>query len=170
MFVLLVFRKNGITESCLFIEDLSAYKISSSDVDWYNFRIHLRSLKIPPSPYSKAPLKKMMIQMKLVGMLMIFHFTKLRLSKCNGSWVASIKQNVNFKFQPLAMFIFLVYRKSSIIKSCSSSEDLSSYNVSWSHADWWKLCIHLTSMNGHHFGRVEATWLTNMALTSSPVA
>jgi hypothetical protein len=35
-----------------------------------------------------------------------------RLSKCNGSWNASIKQNVNFKFQPPAIFVFFVFRKS----------------------------------------------------------
>jgi hypothetical protein len=46
--------------------------------------------------------------MKLVGVSVIFHFTGLRLSKCDGSRVVSIKQNVNFKFQPLVMFILFV--------------------------------------------------------------
>jgi hypothetical protein len=44
-----------------------------------------------------------------------------------------------FKFQPPAMLVFLVFRKSGLIKSCSSSEDLSSL----SHIDWWKFYIHL---------------------------
>jgi hypothetical protein len=38
-------------------------------------------------------------------------------------------QNVNFKFQPPAMFPFLVFRKSGPIKSFSSSEDLSEYKI-----------------------------------------
>jgi hypothetical protein len=37
------------------------YKISWSHVDWRKFSIHLSSLKIPPSPYSKGPLKKTII-------------------------------------------------------------------------------------------------------------
>jgi hypothetical protein len=79
MFVFLVFRKSGITKSCLSIEDLSAYKISWSHVEWRNkFCIHLSSLKFPQSPYSKGPSKKTIIQTKLVGT--IFHCTKLRFS------------------------------------------------------------------------------------------
>jgi hypothetical protein len=33
-----------------------------------------------------------MIQIKLVGMAMIFYYTKLYLSKHSGSWVVCIKQ------------------------------------------------------------------------------
>jgi len=35
------------------------------------------------------------LQIKLVCMLIILHFTKLHLIKCNVSRVVSIKQNVN---------------------------------------------------------------------------
>jgi hypothetical protein len=80
MFVFLVSRKSGFIKSCSSFEDLPANKILWSLVDWCKFCIRLRSLKIPPSPYSKAPLKKIMIQIQLVGMPMIFHFTELHLS------------------------------------------------------------------------------------------
>jgi hypothetical protein len=65
MFVFLVSRKSGITKCCLSFEDLSAYKILRSHVDWCKFCIHLSSLKIPPSPYSKVPSKKIIIQKDL---------------------------------------------------------------------------------------------------------
>jgi hypothetical protein len=107
------------------------------------FCIHLSSLKILPSPYSKDMSKKVIIQTKLVGMYMSFHCTKLHLSKCNSSLVVSIKQNVNFKFQLPAMFLFVVFRKNGLIKSCSSSENLSEYKISWPYVNWCKFCIHL---------------------------
>jgi hypothetical protein len=47
---------------------------------------------------------------------MISHYTKISLSECNGSWVVSIKLNVNFKFQLPDMFVFLFFRKSVCIK------------------------------------------------------
>jgi len=68
-------------------------------------------------------------------------------------------QNVNFKFKPPAMFPFFVFRKSGLIKSCSSSEDLSEYKISWSYVDWCKFYIHLKSLNVRHFGMVAATAL-----------
>jgi hypothetical protein len=71
-------------------------------------------------------------------------------SECDGSRVVSIKQNVNFKFQLPAIFIFLDFCKSGFIKSCSSSEDLSAHTIQWSHVDWWKFCTHLRSLNIHH--------------------
>jgi hypothetical protein len=70
-----------------------------------------------------------MTQIKLVGMSMIIHCTRLLLSKCNGSRVFFIKQNVYFKFQPKAMFMFLVSRKSGLSLSCLSSGCLSSYKI-----------------------------------------
>jgi hypothetical protein len=76
MLVFLVFPRNGgITKSCLSIEDLSACKISWSHIDWCEACFHLSSLKILPSPYSKDPLKNIIIQIKLVGMSNIFHCT-----------------------------------------------------------------------------------------------
>jgi hypothetical protein len=60
-----------------------------------------------------------MIQIKLVGMSMIFYNTKAHLSKCNGSWVVSTKQTMNFNIQLAAMFAFFVADKNGLIKSCS---------------------------------------------------
>jgi hypothetical protein len=122
MFVFLASHRNGFINSCLSFEDLLAYRIWWIHVDWCNFRIHLRGLKIPPSPYSEALSKKIMIQIKLVGMSIIFHCTKLRLSKWNGSWVVSIKQNVNFKFQLHTVFTFMVSCKICLIKICQQTK------------------------------------------------
>jgi hypothetical protein len=86
---------------------------------------------------------------------MIFHCTKLHLSMYYGLWIVSIKQNVNFKFQLPAAFIFLLFCKSGVIISCSASEDLSDYKISWSYLDWCKICTHLRSLNVHHFGMIK---------------
>jgi hypothetical protein len=40
---------------------------------------------------------------------MIFYYTKLHLTNCNGPWVVSIKQNINFNFQEAASFIFFLF-------------------------------------------------------------
>jgi hypothetical protein len=88
---------------------------------------------------------------------MISYYTKVHLSKCNGSWVVSTKQTMNFNIQLVAMFVFLVFDKNGLIKSCSSFEDLSVFEISWSHVDWYKFCIHLRSLNVRHFGMVEST-------------
>jgi hypothetical protein len=61
---------------------------------------------------------------------MISYYTKVHLSKCNGSWVVSTKQNTNFNIQTAAMFVFFVFDKNGFIKSCSSFEDLSVYKIS----------------------------------------
>jgi hypothetical protein len=136
---------------------MPAHKILLSHVDWRNFCIHLRSLKIPPK-YSKPPLSKTMIQIKLAGMSMIFHCTKLRLpnSKCKGSWVVSIQQNVNLKFWTPTMFVFCGFHKIS----------LSAYKISWSHIDWWKFCIHLSSLNVCSLGMVKAMRLNVTGMAS----
>jgi hypothetical protein len=134
------FSQKCITKSCLSIENLSRYKISWSHVDWLKFWIHLCSLKILPWPYSKCPLKKTIIQIKLVGMSTIFHCTKFCLSKCNGSRVLL------------------------------ASEDLSKYNIPWSYDDWCKFCIHLNSLNVRHFGMLAATEFKSMASSSSSMA
>jgi hypothetical protein len=57
-------------------------------------------------------------------MSMISYYTKVHLSKRNGSWVVSTKQNINFNIQTANMFIFsFVFDKNGLIKSCSSFED-----------------------------------------------
>jgi hypothetical protein len=93
------FRKSGLIKSCSSLEDLSVLKISCSGVDSCYFCIHLGSMTIPLTPCSKVQTKTIVIQTKLVARSMILHCTKRRLSKCNGSWVISIKQNVHLKFQ-----------------------------------------------------------------------
>jgi hypothetical protein len=92
-----------------------------------------------------------MIQIKFIGMTMISYYTKVHLSKCNGSWVVSTKQTMNFNIQTAAMFVSFAFDKKCLIKSCSSFEYLSVYRISWSHVDWCKFCIHLRSLNVRHF-------------------
>jgi hypothetical protein len=47
----------------------------------------------------------------------IFHCIKLRLSECNGSLVVVIKQKVNFKYKPPAMFVFFfIFEKIALLK------------------------------------------------------
>jgi hypothetical protein len=159
VFVILFFSK---VVSLKVVQPLKICQHTTFVTSTYYFRIHLSSTKMSTSLYSKASLKWKMMQIKLVGMSVIFHFTKLRSSKwCNGSWVISIKQNVNFQIHPPAMFVYFsfVFRKSDIIQSFSSSEDLSAYKVSLSHVQSLKFCIHLRSSNVRHFGMVEATGL-----------
>jgi hypothetical protein len=146
---------------------MSEIKISWSDVDWYKFYIHLRSLKIPRLLYWKGPLKKMITEIQLVGVCMIFHCTLLRLSKCNGPWVVSIKQNANFKFQPPAIYVLLVFREIGLIKSRSFSEDLSELKISWSNVDWCKFCTHLRSFNVRHLG-IVAHMALKITVSRSP--
>jgi hypothetical protein len=107
-----------------------------------------------------------MIQIKLIGMSMISYYTKVHLSKWNGSWVVSTKQNMNFNIQTAAIFVFFVFDKNGLIKSCSSFEDLSAYKISWSHVDWWKFYIHLRSLNVRHFGMLKDTGLISAASRS----
>jgi hypothetical protein len=67
--------------------------------------------------------------------------------KCNSSQVVSIKQNVNFKIKPPAMFVFFAFRKNGLITSRSSSE----CKIPLSYIGWCKFCIHLKSLNVRHF-------------------
>jgi hypothetical protein len=64
----------------------------------------------------KRSVKENNVSNKLIGMSMVFHCTVLCLSKCSGSWVVSLKQNVHFNFQPSAMIIFLVVAKVIVLK------------------------------------------------------
>jgi hypothetical protein len=101
---------------------------------------------------------------------MIFYYTKVHLSKCNGSWVVSTKHTMSFNIQLAAMLVFFVFDKIGLIKSCSSFEDLSVYKMSWSHVDWCKFYIHLRSLNVRHFGMVEGTGLESTASRSPSMA
>jgi hypothetical protein len=66
---------------------------------------------------------------------------------------------MNFNIQTAAIFVFFVFDKNDLIKSCSSLEDISACKISWSHVHWCKFCIHLRSLNVRHFGMVEGTGL-----------
>jgi hypothetical protein len=77
---------------------------------------------------------------------------------------------MNFNIQTAATFVFFVFDKNSLIKSCSSFEDLSVYKILWSHVDWCKFCIHLRSSNVRHFGMVEGTGLKSTASRSPSTA
>jgi hypothetical protein len=77
---------------------------------------------------------------------------------------------MNFNIETAAMFVFFVFDKNGLNKSCSSFEDLSVYNISWSHVDWCKFCIHLRSLNIRHFGMVEGTGLKSTASRSPLMA
>jgi hypothetical protein len=123
-------------------------------------------LKIPPSPYSKGPLKETIIQINLVGMSIIFHCIKPRLPKWNGSWVVSIQENVNFNCPPRS---YLVFHKSGLSKNCSSSVALSEY-ISRSYVDCCKFCINIWSSDIHQTGVVKPIALKIMALRSSSMA
>jgi hypothetical protein len=54
---------------------------------------------------------------------MIFYYTKFHLSKCNGSWVVSTKQTMNFNNQLAAMFVFFVSDKNCLIKRSISIQN-----------------------------------------------
>jgi hypothetical protein len=47
---------------------------------------------------------------------MISYYTKFHLSKCNGSWVASTKQTMNFNIQLAAIFVVFVFDKNGLLK------------------------------------------------------
>jgi hypothetical protein len=148
---------------------MTLHKITEFYTEWFSVYPNITS-KFAPSPYLKTAPNKIMIQIKLVGMSMISYYTKVHLSKCNGSWVVSTKQIMNFNFKTTAMFVFFVFDKNGLIKSCSSFDDLSVYKISWSHVDWWKFCIHLRSLNVRHFRMVEGTGLKSTESRSLSMA
>jgi hypothetical protein len=47
---------------------------------------------------------------------MISYYTKIHLSKCNGSWVVSTKQTMNFNIQTAAIFAFFVFDKNGLVR------------------------------------------------------
>jgi hypothetical protein len=54
---------------------------------------------------------------------------KLNLSKGNGSGIVSRKRNINFNFQPPSTFVFMVFHKDNLTKSCLSFDDLSAHKI-----------------------------------------
>jgi hypothetical protein len=77
---------------------------------------------------------------------------------------------MNFNIQTAAMFVFVVFDKNGLIKSCLSFQNLSEYKISWSQVDWCKFYIHLRSLNVRHFGMVEGTGLKSTASGSPSMA
>jgi hypothetical protein len=129
------------------------HRITESCTEWFSICSSI-TLKVCNIAIFKALSKKIKIQIKLLGMSVIFHYTKLHLSKCNSSWVFFIKQNMNFNFQPSSTLAFLVFHVNDLIKSCSFF--WAECKMLWSHIDWCKFCIYLRSLNVCHFGMVEA--------------
>jgi len=80
---------------------------ASTSIVWNSHHRHIQKVR---------PRKLLFKFNLLVGMSTIFHCTKPHLSKCNSSRVVFIKPIVNFKFQPSAVFVFLVSRKNGVIK------------------------------------------------------
>jgi hypothetical protein len=69
-----------------------------------------------------------------------------------------------------AMFVFFVFDKNGLIKSCSSFDNLSAYKISLPHVDWCKVCIPLRNLIVRHFGMLEGTGLKSTASRSSSMA
>jgi hypothetical protein len=149
---------------------MTLHKITEFYTELFSFYHNLTS-KFRTIAIFKTASNKIMIQIKLIGVSMISYYTKVHLSKCNGSWVLSTKQTMNFNIQTAAMFVFFfVFDKNYLIKSCSSFEVLSVHKISWSHIDWCKFHIHLRSLNVRHFGMVEGTGLISTASRSPSMA
>jgi hypothetical protein len=109
-----------------------------------------------------------MVKIILVGMSRVFYCTLLNLSNCSGSWVAFLKQNMNFEVQPPSTFLFWGFHKNGLIESCPSF-DLPEY-ILWFHVKWWKFCIHTSILNFLHSRMVNAKELKSMTSRSPSVA
>jgi hypothetical protein len=89
----------------------------------------------------------------------IFCCIEINLSKCNGSWVVSIKQVwiLNFNRRTYSYFWFPA---KIFLRKCIHSLKIYQYTkIPWFHVKWWKFNIHLRSLNVRHFEMVEATGL-----------
>jgi hypothetical protein len=86
-----------------------------------------------------------MIQIKLIGMSMIFYYTKLHLSKCNGSWVVSTKQTMNFNILTAAMFVFFLTKMVSL----KVVHPLNIYQYTK---------FHVPALNGASFTSISEVW------------
>jgi hypothetical protein len=148
---------------------MTLYKSTEFYTEWFSVYPNITS-KFRTIVLFKNCVNQIINQIKLVGMSMISYKTKVYLSKCNVSWVVSTKQTMIFNIQLAAMFVFFVFDKNGLIKSCSSFEDLSENKILWSHVDWCKFCIHLRSFTVRHFGIVKGTRLKSTASRSPSMA
>jgi hypothetical protein len=89
-----------------------------------------RHIRIAYSHSVKTSSHKTTIPIKFVDTSIIFYYTKLHLRKCNGSWVVSMKQNMNFKFTlPSTFMLFVFSHKNGLNESSSFFECLSAYKI-----------------------------------------
>jgi hypothetical protein len=77
---------------------MTLHKITEFYAEWYSTCPNITS-KFRTIFIFKSAIKEIS-DLNKGCMSMIIYFTKLHLCKYNGSWVVSIKQNVNFNFQP----------------------------------------------------------------------
>jgi hypothetical protein len=148
---------------------MTLHKITELYTEWFSVYLNITS-KFRTIVIFKNCVKQNNGSNKTCRTSMIFYYTKVNLSKCNGSWIVSTKQNMNFNIQTTAMFVFFVLDKNGLTKSNSSFEDLSVYKISLSCVDWCKFCIHLRSSNVRHFGMVEDTGSISTASRSPSMA
>jgi hypothetical protein len=77
---------------------------------------------------------------------MISYYTKVHLSKCNGSWVVSTKQTMNFNIQLASMFVFFIFDKNGLIKSC------------WAFNIYQCTKFDVPTLTGASFGSTSEVW------------
>jgi hypothetical protein len=94
---------------------MTLHKITEFYTEWFSVYPNITS-KFRTIAYLKTASNKIIIQIEFVGMSMISYCTKVSLSECNGSWVVSTKQTMDFTIQTAAMFVFFVFYKNGLIK------------------------------------------------------
>jgi hypothetical protein len=100
------------------------------------------------------------MQIKLVGLSVIFIVQNFMSNKSNGLWVVSIKCDI--QILNALHFCFCVYSQKVIGFGGMvrlSCEHLSAQKMSWYHVDWCKFYIRLTSLNFRHFEMIKNTEL-----------
>jgi hypothetical protein len=148
---------------------MALHKITEFYTEWFSVYPSITS-KFRTMAIFKNCVKQNNDSNKTFGMSMISYYTKIHLSKCNGSWVVSTKQTMNFNIQTAAMFVFFVFDKSGLIKSCLSFEDLWVHKISWSHVNWCKFYVHIRSLNVRNSVMVEVPGLKGTASRSPSMA
>jgi hypothetical protein len=91
--------------SCLQRYDAQNYKVLRTKC--FSVCPNIASNSSTIATFKISSKRKIMIQIKLVGISMFAHSTNLNLSKYNDLWIVSIKRNVKFNFKPHAMFLSL---------------------------------------------------------------
>jgi hypothetical protein len=114
---------------------MTVHKMTGLYTDFFSAYLKKKTQNFEPSPYLKA-LSNKNVQIKLIGISMILHCTKLQLSLRSGSWVASINCNINFKVLPPPALVLLVFHKNDHTKSCFVFEDLSEILISLSQSSF----------------------------------